>query len=208
MSDLPHRHACGIVRLASQRLAWNAETQLSPRHYARCLNSPLAAGRGCTIRLPPFAKARRWTRTPRSSRPSSPLTRRAPTRSSRPSFRLPGRAATRSSQLAPALPLTPRTAPLWATSSSIWIYPPTCPARMLAGAFRCNAASPVPSPTTKATCRSTCQRDLRSTCSTTSPRTPPRTMSPKTTFRLLFKDSKWRRSPDTNRFAVEVGSSR
>ena len=26
--------------------------------------------------------------------------------------------------------------------------------------------------------------------------------------RLLFKDSKWGRSPDTNRFAVEVGSSR
>ena len=37
---------------------------------------------------------------------------------------------------------------------------------------------------------------------------PHRTTSPKTTFRLLFKDSKWRRTPDTDRFAVEVGSSR
>ena len=46
-------------------------------------------------------------------------------------------------------------------------------------------------------------------CSTISPRYLPRTTSFKTTFRLLFKDSnKWRRSPDTNRFAVEVGSSR
>ena len=36
----------------------------------------------------------------------------------------------------------------------------------------------------------------------------PLTTSLKTTFRLLFNDSKWRRSPDTNRFAVEVGSSR
>ena len=66
---------------------------------------------------------------------------------------------TRSSQLAPAPPLTPRTALLWVTSSSFWIYPPTCQARMLAGAFQCNASSPVPTPTTKATCRSICQRD-------------------------------------------------
>ena len=36
----------------------------------------------------------------------------------------------------------------------------------------------------------------------------PRTTSLNTTFRLLFKDWKWRRSPDTNRFAVEEGSSR
>ena len=44
--------------------------------------------------------------------------------------------------------------------------------------------------------------------STISPRNPPRTTSPKTTLRLLFKDSKWRRSPDTNRFVVEEASSR
>ena len=37
---------------------------------------------------------------------------------------------------------------------------------------------------------------------------PPRATLPKTTFRLLFNDSKCRRSPDTKRFAVEVGSSR
>ena len=45
-------------------------------------------------------------------------------------------------------------------------------------------------------------------CSTISPRTPRRTTSLKTTFRFLFNDSKWRRSLDTNQFAVEVGSSR
>ena len=51
----------------------------------------------------------------------------------------------------PCPPLTPRTAHLWATSPSIRIYPPTCQVRTLAGAFRCIAASPVPTPTTKAT---------------------------------------------------------
>ena len=43
-------------------------------------------------------------------------------------------------------------------SSCIWIYPPTCPARMIGGAFRCNAVSPVSTPTTMATCRNICQR--------------------------------------------------
>ena len=38
------------------------------------------------------------------------------------------------------------------------IYSPTCPARMLGGAFRGSAASPVPTPTAKVTCRSICQR--------------------------------------------------
>ena len=37
---------------------------------------------------------------------------------------------------------------------------------------------------------------------------PPGATLLKTTFRLLFNDSKCRRSPDTKRFAVEVGSSR
>ena len=37
---------------------------------------------------------------------------------------------------------------------------------------------------------------------------PPRATLLKTTFRLLLNDSKCRRSPDTKRFAVEVGSSR
>ena len=44
---------------------------------------------------------------------------------------------------------------------------------MLAGAFRRNAASPVPTPTTKAKCRSICQGDWRNTCSKTSPRIAP-----------------------------------
>ena len=35
----------------------------------------------------------------------------------------------------------------WALGSCILIYPPTCPVRMLAGAFRCNPARPVPTPT-------------------------------------------------------------
>ena len=41
-----------------------------------------------------------------------------------------------------------------------------------------------------------------------SKKSPPYHLLLKTTFRLLFNDSKWRRSPDTNRFAVEAGSSR
>ena len=45
----------------------------------------------------------------------------------RSSARSTGQAPTRSSQLAPVPPLTPRTAPLWALSSYILIYPPTCP---------------------------------------------------------------------------------
>ena len=39
----------------------------------------------------------------------------------------------------PCTSLTPRTAPLSALSSYIGIYPPTCPARMLAGTFPHNA---------------------------------------------------------------------
>ena len=39
-----------------------------------------------------------------------------------------------------------------------WIYPSTCPARILAGAFLYNAASPVPTPATMATCRSISHR--------------------------------------------------
>ena len=107
-------------------------------------------------------KARRRTRTPRSSRPS---------------LRSTGRPPTTSSQLAPVPPLTPRTAPLRALSSYIRIYPPTCPARMLAGAFRYNAASPVPTPKTMATCRSMCQRGCRNMYSTISPRNPLRTVT-------------------------------
>ena len=101
-------------------------------------------------------------------------------------------------------PLILRTALPWAPTSYIWIYPPTFPARMLAGAFRYNAASPVPTPTTMPTCRSICQRGWRNTYSTNCPRKLPL----KTTFRLLFNDTKRRKSVDTNRFAVAVGSSR
>ena len=36
----------------------------------------------------------------------------------------------------------------------------------------------------------------------------PRTTLLKTMFRFLFNDSRWERTPDTNRFVVEVGSSR
>ena len=35
--------------MPSQFLAWNAGTQPSPTHCARFPNSPLVAGRGCTI---------------------------------------------------------------------------------------------------------------------------------------------------------------
>ena len=128
-----------VDTMPSQFLAQNAATQPPPAHCARFPNSPLAAGCGRAIPLPLSTKARRRTRTPRSSRPSSRSTGRAPTKSSR---------------LAPVPPMTARTAPLWALSSYTWIYPPTCPARMLAGAFRYNAASPVPTLTTMATCRS------------------------------------------------------
>ena len=60
--------------------------------------------------------------------------------------------------LVPVPPLTPRTALLSALSSYVWIYPSTCPARMLAGAFRYNDASPVPTSTTMTTCRSIRER--------------------------------------------------
>ena len=45
-------------------------------------------------------------------------------------------------------------------------------------------------------------------CSTTFPRNPLRTTSLKTTFRLPFNDSKWRRSPAISRSGGEVESSR
>ena len=45
-------------------------------------------------------------------------------------------------------------------------------------------------------------------CSTFFPRNPIRTTSLKTTFRLPFNGSKWRRPPATNRSGVEVESSR
>ena len=88
--------------IPSHFLACNTESRLSPTYCARFPNSPLVAGRGYTIRLPPSAKARRRTQTQRSSRPSSRST---------------GRAPTKSSQLAPVPPLTPRTAALSALSS-------------------------------------------------------------------------------------------
>ena len=89
-----------------------------------------------------------------------------------------------------------------------WIYPPTCPVRMLAGASQYNASSPVPTPTTMPTSRSIFQRSGSNMRSTIDPRNPPRTMSLKKMFRFLFNNSMWRRSPDTNRFAVEVGTRR
>ena len=128
----------------SQLLAWNAATQPSPTPCTRFPNSPFSCGCGCTMRLPPCGKARRRTRTPWFSRTSSHSI---------------GQVPNKPSQLAPAPPLTQRTVLLWALSSNIWIYPPTCPARMLDGAFRYNAARPVPTSMTMATCRSICRRD-------------------------------------------------
>ena len=60
--------------------------------------------------------------------------------------------------LAPLPQLTPRTVPFSAISSCIWMCLPTCPARMPTGAFRFNAASPVPTLTTVATYHSICRR--------------------------------------------------
>ena len=51
------------------------------------------------------------------------------------------------------------------------------PARMHAGAFQYNAASPVPTPTTKTACRFICGRVCPNVCSTTCSRNPPRTAS-------------------------------
>ena len=160
--------------MPAQFLAWNTETQLSPTHCARFPNSALAAGRGCTIRLPPSAKARRRERTPR------PLGL---------SFRSTGRCPAKSSQLVPVPPLTPRATPLSVLSPFIWIYLSTFPVRTLAGVFRCNAGRPVPTATTVATEGFASGVDV--VCSTTSPRYSPHTTSLTTTFRLLLNDSKW-----------------
>ena len=107
--------------MPSQFLTWNVKTQLSPTHCARFPHSPLAARCGRIKRLPPSGTARRWMRTPRSSRPSSRST---------------GRALTKSSQLAPVPSLTPLTATLSALSPYPCIFPPTYPVRMFAGALR------------------------------------------------------------------------
>ena len=135
---ISEHHALIVYRVERRNSAFSNALRPVP-------NSPLAAGCGCTIWLPESAKARRRTRTPRPSRPSSRTT---------------GQARPKSSQLAPVCTLadTPDGSPLSTLSYCIWIYPPTCPALMLAGAFRYNAASPVPTPTTMATCRSACQR--------------------------------------------------
>ena len=181
--------------MPSQLLAWNVATQPSPTLCARFPNSPLAAGCGHTTRLPPSAKAHKRTRAARSSRPSSHST---------------GRAPTKSSQLAPVHPLTPRTAPVLALSSYIWICPPTCPAQMLAGACgtTLQALCQPPRPWRHAEVFASgvdaiCAQQILQVIPPV-----PRTTLLKITFRLLFNDSKWRRSPDTHRFAVEVGSSR
>ena len=91
----------------------------------------------------PSARARTLTRTPRSSRLNSHST---------------GRAPTKSLQLAPAPQRTLQTNPLSGLSSSMWIFLPICPALMLAGACRYNAASPLPALTTAVTCRNVCRR--------------------------------------------------
>ena len=135
------RTVSSVHTTPSQFVAWNAATQPSSTHCTRFPKSPLVVGCDRTIRLPPFANARRWTRTPTSSRSSSCSTELA---------------STESSQLAPVTPLTHRTAPLSALSSYVWIYPPTCPARMLSGTFQYKAASPVTTPMTMATYRSIC----------------------------------------------------
>ena len=59
---------------------------------------------------------------------------------------------------APVPPLIPRTTLPWELGSYIWTYPPTCPALMLAGAFRYNLANPSPTTTTMAACRNIYKR--------------------------------------------------
>ena len=111
--------------MPSQFLVWNTASQHSPTHYARFPNSPLEAGRGCAVRLPPSAMARRRTRTPRPTKlsadtPTGPPSTTWP-RTPRPtklSLSLTGQY--KSSQLAPVPPLTPRTAPLSALISYDW----------------------------------------------------------------------------------------
>ena len=98
------RTISSVNTMPTQFLAWNAETQPCPTHCARYPISPLAVGRGCIIQLPQSSKALRRTRTPRSSRPSSRST---------------GRAPTKSSHLPPVPPLTPKMAPPSALSSYI-----------------------------------------------------------------------------------------
>ena len=54
--------------------------------------------------------------------------------------------------MVPAHPPTPQTAHRSAITSSIWISRPPCTVRMLAGVWRSNAESPVPTPTPAVTC--------------------------------------------------------
>ena len=76
------RTISSVNTMPSQLLAWNAATQPSPTHCVQFPKSTLVAGCERSIRLPPSVKAPTQTRTPRSSRPSSRLTGRAPTKSS------------------------------------------------------------------------------------------------------------------------------
>ena len=129
-SDIVREHHALTVSLA-----WNATTQPSLTHCARFPKSPFAVGCEYAIRLPPSAKARRRTRTPRSSTPSSRST---------------GWTPTVSSQLALLPPPTPRTALPWVLSSYILDLPSDMPGSDVVGAFRYNASSPAPTPTTMA----------------------------------------------------------
>ena len=132
-----------VNTMRSTFVTWISAIQPCPMHYARYPKLTLVVGYGCTTRFPPPDKAQRRTRAPRSSTPSS---------------RLVGRDATKPSQVAPAPPLTPRTALPRAPSSLFWIHPPTCPAPMLASVCRCNAATPVPTLTSMTTRRNIFQQ--------------------------------------------------
>ena len=109
----------------------------------------------------------------------------------------------------PVHPPTPRTAPFSALSSYIWIYSRHArrgytPARLgTTLQALCQPARPwrhaeVFASGVDAICAKQFLQEI-----------PPivRHSRRRTTFRLLSNDSKWRRSPETNRFAVKVGSS-
>ena len=146
-----------------------------------CTAASLVAGRGCTVRLPQQTpvRARRMTRALRSSRPNSRST---------------GWPSTKSSPLGTSLLRGhPGRIPF-----SFWrqlhlfgsaVRHARRYARRRVSVQRCK---PCANPTTVVTCRSICQRGWRNIymCSTTSPRKSPCTTSPRTTFRLLFNDSK------------------
>ena len=91
-------------------------------------------------------------------------------------------------------------------SSCIFICFLIYPVLMLDDACQYNAVSPVLAPTIVKICRVYSSGVDAIRALQMFERNPSRTTSPKTTFRLPFNDSNWRRLLDTNRFEVEVAS--